>query len=224
MKLLCDYTQSTVGKKTVVAVTGFILIGFLFFHLLGNLQMFAGAGETPELTKMNEYAAFLKKEPALLWVARLGLLVVAFSHIFFTISLTRHNKKARPIGYVNKKTYSTLQSRTMIYGGLFLFFYIIYHLMHFTLGIVHQDLLHGHDVYRSVVDSFQQPLISLVYILAMFFLFFHLLHGVQSLFQTLGMTNPSHIKFAKQLGTLIALVICGGFISIVVGVWVGWIV
>lgn len=223
MKLLCEYTKSTVGQKTIVAITGLMLVGFLFAHMMGNLQMFAGAGETPQLTKMNEYAAFLKREPALLWMARLGLLAAAAAHIFFTISLTRRNRASRPVGYANKKTYSTVQSRTMIYGGLFLLFYIIYHLMHFTVGAVHQDLLHGHDVYQSVVDSFQQPSIAIVYILAMVFLFMHLLHGVQSLFQTLGMTNPSHVKFAKQLGWIISLVICGGFISIVVGVWMGCI-
>lgn len=223
MKLLCEYTKSTVGKKTIVAATGLMLVGFLFVHMLGNIQMFAGAGDTPELTKMNEYAALLKKEPALLWMARLGLLAAATAHIFFTVSLTRQNRAARPVSYANKKTSSTLQSRTMIYGGLFLFFYIIYHLMHFTLGAVHKDLFHGHDVYRSVVDSFQQPMICVVYILAMVFLFMHLLHGVQSLFQTLGLTNPSHVKLAKQLGLIISLVICGGFTSIVIGVWMGWI-
>ncbi|MEZ4846091.1 MAG: succinate dehydrogenase cytochrome b subunit [Bdellovibrionota bacterium] len=169
MKLLCEYTKSTVGQKTIVAVTGLMLVGFLFFHMLGNIQMFAGAGETPELTKMNEYAALLKREPALLWMARLGLLAAAAAHILFTISLTRRNRASRPVSYANKKTYSTLQSRTMIYGGLFLLFYIIYHLMHFTLGTVHKDLLHGHDVYQSVVDSFQQPSIAIVYILAMVF-------------------------------------------------------
>jgi len=223
MKLLCEYTKSTVGKKTIVAITGLMLVGFLFFHMLGNVQMFAGRGETAELTKMNEYAALLKKEMALLWVARLGLLAAAAAHIFFTISLTRQNRAARPVGYANKKTYSTLASRTMIYGGLFLLFYIIYHLMHFTLGKVHGDLFHGHDVYQSVVDSFQRPMISTVYILAMVFLFMHLYHGVQSLFQTLGMTNPVHVRLAKQLGVFLSLIICGGFTSIVIGVWMGYI-
>lgn len=224
MKLLCEYTKSTVGKKTIVAVTGLMLVGFLFVHMLGNIQMFAGAGETPELTKMNEYAGLLKKEPALLWMARFGLLGAALAHIFFTIALTRQNREARPVSYANKKTYSTLASRTMIYGGLFLLFYIIYHLMHFTLGVVHQDLFHGHDVYRSVVESFKQPMISTAYILAMVFLFMHLLHGIQSMFQTLGMTNPIHVRIAKQLGFGLAFIICGGFISIVIGVWMGCIV
>ena len=223
MKLLCEYTKSTVGKKTIVAITGLMLVGFLFVHMLGNLQMFAGRGETAELTKMNEYAALLKKEMALLWIARLGLLGAVLAHIFFTISLTRQNRAARPEGYAMKKTYSTLQSRTMFWGGLFMLFYIVYHLMHFTIGNAHTDLFHGHDVYQTVVDSFQVPAISIVYILAMLTLFMHLFHGVQSLFQTLGMSNPAHVALIKKIGIGLSVIICGGFISIPVGVWMGWI-
>ncbi len=223
MNILCQYTKSTVGKKTIVAVTGLMLVGFLFAHMVGNLQMFEGRGETAELTKMNEYAAFLKKEMALLWVARLGLLAAVVAHIVFTVQLTIQNRAARPVGYANKKTYSTLQSRTMIYGGFFLFFYVIYHLAHFTIGNAHPDLFHGHDVYSTVVDSFQVTWISIVYIVAMLFLFMHLLHGIQSLFQTLGMTNPVHVAVAKKIGLGLSIIICGGFISIPVGVWMGWI-
>ena len=223
MKFLCEYTKSTVGKKTIIALTGLMLVGFLFAHMLGNIQMFAGRGETVELTKMNEYAALLKKEPALLWMARLGLLAAALAHVVFTIALTRQNRAARPESYVNKKTYSTAASRTMIYGGLFLLCYIVYHLMHFTLGAVHKDLFHDHDVYQNVVDSFQQPMIASIYILAMIFLFMHLYHGVQSLFQTLGMSNPVHVAMAKKLGLGLSIIICGGFISIVIGVWMGCI-
>lgn len=223
MNILCEYTKSTVGKKTIVAVTGLLLVGFLFAHMLGNLQMFEGRGDTAELTKMNQYAALLKSEMSLLWTARLGLLAAAVTHIIFTIQLTRRNRAARPITYDNKKTYSTLQSRTMFWGGLFMMFYIVYHLMHFTIGNAHPEMFHGHDVYQTVLDSFQVPAIAIVYILAMLTLFMHLLHGVQSLFQTLGMTNPVHVRAIKCAGLGLAVLICGGFISIPVGVWMGWI-
>lgn len=223
MNLLCQYTKSTVGRKTIVAITGLAMVGFLVAHMLGNLQMFLGAGETPELTKMNTYAVFLKSEPALLWIARLGLIAMAVLHIYYTILLTRANRAARPIAYANKKTSSTLQSRTMFWGGLFIFFFIIYHLMHFTIGNAHPDLFRGHDVYQTVVDSFQVPAIAIVYIVAMFCLFMHLLHGAQSLFQTLGMSNPLHVRAAKCFGYALSTIICGGFISIPVAVWIGWI-
>ena len=160
---------------------------------------------------------------SLLWVARLGLLAAAVTHIIFTIQLTRQNRAARPQSYAMKKTYSTAASRMMIYGGLFLFGYIVYHLMHFTIGNAHPDLMHGHDVYQTVVDSFQVPMISSVYILAMIALFGHLYHGTVSLFQTLGVVNPVHLQVIKKLGIGISILICGGFISIPVSVWMGWI-
>lgn len=223
MNLLCQYTKSTVGKKTIVALTGLMMVGFLFAHMLGNLQMFEGRGETAELTKMNQYAALLKSEMSLLWIARLGLLAAVITHIIFTIQLTRLNRAARPISYSNKKTYSSIQSRAMFWGGLFILFYIVYHLMHFTIGNAHPDLFRGHDVYQTVVDSFQVPAIAIVYILAMITLFMHLSHGVQSLFQTLGMNNPIHVRAIKCIGFGLSVIICGGFISIPVGVWMGWI-
>jgi succinate dehydrogenase / fumarate reductase, cytochrome b subunit len=223
MNILCQYTASTVGKKTIVAITGLLMVGFLFTHMLGNLQMFDGRGETIELTKMNAYAAFLKKEMALLWVARIGLILTAVAHVAFTIQLTRLNRAARPQSYGQRRTYSSAASRMMIYGGLFILGYIVYHLMHFTLGNIHPDLFHGEDVYQTVVDSFQIPMISIVYILAMMALFGHLYHGTVSLFQTLGVANPVHLQLIKKLGIGLSVVICGGFISIPLSVWLGWI-
>jgi succinate dehydrogenase / fumarate reductase cytochrome b subunit len=223
MKILCEYTKSTIGQKTIVAVTGIMLIGFLVAHLAGNLQMFAGRGETVELTKMNAYAVLLKSNALLLWTMRMGLIAIAATHIFFTISLTRKNRAARPQSYAAKKSYATAASRTMVYGGLFLLLFIVYHLLHFTLGYAHSDLFQSHDVYQNVVDSFNVPAIAIVYILAMCTLFMHLFHGTVSLFQTLGMVNPAHLAAIKKLGLGLSILICGGFISIPVAVWIGCI-
>lgn len=223
MNFLCQYTKSTIGKKTIVAVTGLMMIGFLVLHVLGNLQMFAGRGPTIETTKMNEYSALLRKEMALLWIARIVLLVSALTHVLFTISLTRQNRLARPENYHMRKTYSTAASRMMIYGGLFLLGYIVYHLLHFTVGAVHKDLFREHDVYQNVIDSFQNPMISAVYILAMLALFAHLYHGTVALFQTLGVSNPNHMKWIKKAGIGLSVIICGGFISIPVAVYLGCI-
>lgn len=223
MDVACQYTRSTVGRKTLVAITGVILLSFLVAHVVGNLQMFEGRGPTPETTKMNEYSALLRKEMVLLWAARIGLLVAAITHVVCTISLAIQNKAARPQGYIMKKTYSTAASRMMVFGGLFILCYIVYHLLHFTLGVVHKDFFHPHDVYQNVIDSFHNPMISGVYIIAMIFLFFHLFHGTVALFETLGMTNPLHIKMIEKVGLLVSVGICGGFISIPVAVYLGWI-
>lgn len=223
MNPISQYAKSTVGRKTLVAITGVMMIGFLVAHVVGNLQMYEGRGLTPDTTKMNEYSALLHREMALLWVARLGLIATAVVHIVCTISLAIQNKAARPQGYVMKKTYSTAASRMMVFGGLFILCYIVYHLLHFTLGAVHKDLYHPHDVYQNVIDSFQNPAISAVYIAAMIALYFHLYHGTVALFETLGMTNPLHIQWIKKLGFILSVGICAGFISIPVGVYMGWI-
>lgn len=223
MTFACSYLRSNVGKKTIVAVTGLIMVGFLFVHMLGNLQMFEGRELDPAMTKMNAYAAFLKKEMALLWGARLFLLASAALHVIFTIKLTIENKKARPEGYAVRKTYSSAASRMMIYGGIFLLFYIVYHILHFTTGSAHPELFHHEDVYQTVVASFQVPMISVVYVAAMVALFAHLYHGTLALFYTLGVTNPSHLCLAKKVGLGLSIIICGGFISIPVGVLLGCI-
>jgi succinate dehydrogenase / fumarate reductase cytochrome b subunit len=223
MNLLCQYTKSTIGKKTIVAVTGILLVGFLVAHLAGNLQMFAGRGESVELNKMNAYAVLLKSNALLLWTMRLGLIAIALAHIGFTISLTRQNRAARPESYALKKSCATVASRTMVYGGLFLLLFIVYHLLHFTVGSAHPNLFQEHDVYQTVIDSFNVPAIAIVYILAMCTLFMHLFHGTVSLFQTLGMVNPIHQAAIKKLGIGLSIVICGGFISIPVAIWMGWI-
>lgn len=213
--------QSTVFRKIVVALTGLALIGFLFVHMVGNLQVFAGPGATIETTKINEYAAFLKKEAVVLWGARLFLLAMIAIHILTTISLTQHNREARPQGYEVRKTYSSAASRMMIFGGLAIMFYVIYHILHFTTGTVHTGLYQPHDVYGNLIRSFQDPLIVFVYVAAQIALFGHLYHGAVSLFRTLGVSNPTHVRYVKGFGIALSVIICGGFISIPVGIWLG---
>lgn len=219
----CRFYRSTVGKKWIVAITGLMMIGFLLGHMVGNLQIFEGRGLTIETTKINQYAAFLKKEMALLWMARIGLLGAVFAHVIATISLVRLNKKARPHAYAVKKTYSTAASRMMFYGGIAIFLYIIYHILHFTTGTVHPGM-HDHvDVYGNMVTSFQVWWISGIYIVAQLALFMHLYHGAVSLFQTMGVSNPRHMALVKKGGIGLAVLICGGFISIPLAVLAGWV-
>jgi succinate dehydrogenase / fumarate reductase cytochrome b subunit len=219
----CRFYHSTIGKKWIVAITGAMMIGFLVGHMAGNLQIFEGRGATIEATKINQYAAFLKKEMMVLWLVRLILLSAVIAHVVTTIQLVRINKKARPVGYVQRDTYSSVASRMMFYGGLTLFLYIIYHILHFTTGTVHPELYEPHDVYSNMVRSFQVWWISLIYIVAQAALFMHLYHGAVSLFQTMGVTNPRHLSVIKKGGIGLAVIICGGFISIPVAVLAGWV-
>src|SRR5690606_5464047 len=151
----CKFYHSLLGKKIIVALTGLVMVGFVFVHMLGHLQMFAGYGDTLETTKINEYAAFLKKESLVLWGARIFLLLTIVTHIITTLSLVRINQKARPVSYEVRKSYASAASRMMLFAGLTILAFIIYHILHFTTGTLHTDYFDPKDVYMNMILSFQ---------------------------------------------------------------------
>ena len=208
--LLTAY-KTSVGKKAVMAVTGTILFLFVLVHLLGNLQVFMGA------ERLDAYSRFLRIEPALLWVIRLVLLATALLHVFTGFLLWLENRAARPVGYAHQQTVTaTLASRTMIYSGLIVMGFIIYHLLHLTLGVVGPagyQFEHGR-VFQNVVNGFRDPFISGLYILGQLLLYFHLSHGLQSLFQTLGWNHPKYEPTVKRTGMVLAFLIAAGNICI----------
>jgi succinate dehydrogenase / fumarate reductase cytochrome b subunit len=205
------FWRSSIGKKVVVAVTGLAMVLFLVAHMVGNLKVFIG----PEA--MNHYAALLRIEPEILPLARVGLLVMVTLHILATVRLTAENRRARGVAYAtHAKTRSTTASRTMIFGGIAIALYVVYHLLHFTTRDVHQALVpyDHHNVYANVVLSFQNPLIAGVYILAQVALFFHLTHGIQSAFRTLGVSHPRYLAVTTKGGHALAAIIVLGFMSV----------
>ena len=210
-----SFLCSTVGQKALVGISGVGLFFFVIAHMLGNLQFFLG----PEA--LNSYAAFLKGNPEILWPARIGLLVLVLLHIYFTIALKRRSLAARPVSYSFQSTVQASKaSRTMLITGTILLCYIIYHLAHFTLGLTdpahfHQlDSLGRHDVYGMVVAAFQSVPLSLFYVVAMLILTFHLSHGVESFFQTLGVTSAKHSPTIRATALTISIVIFFGYVSI----------
>jgi succinate dehydrogenase / fumarate reductase cytochrome b subunit len=218
---------TSVGKKTVVAATGALLVLFLVGHMLGNLLAWEGAGHGGGDAKLNGYARLLRVEPVFLWGIRLGLLAVFVIHVWTTVRLVLENRRARGVAYaVRKRQASTLASRTMIYGGIAVALFVVYHLLHLTTGHAHPALMerHGHeDVYARVVSSFQVPAITLIYLGALSFLFLHLTHGIQSVFETLGVTHPGTLAFVRRGSVVFALILILGFASVPLGVWAGLI-
>lgn len=216
--------QSTISSKYVVAVTGWILTGFVLVHMLGNLLVYAGR------EPLNNYAHALKDNPLLLWTARLGLLLAFLVHIVLSLKLKLKNQAARPTPYVFKHTEeASFASRTMVWTGLVIFFFVLYHLAHFTLGLT--DPQHftlkdpkGHpDVYSMVVYGFQSPIVSGLYILAMIFLGLHMSHGVQSTFQSLGITRQRWDALIYRLGMAFTLIVVIGNISMPLAILFGFI-
>lgn len=224
MNLVGSLFGSSVGRKILMAVTGLILIGFVVGHLVGNLQVF----QHPD--RINGYAQFLQNLGPLLWVARIGLLAAVGIHIWAATVLTLENQRARGGEYSVKHTIqATLASRTMRLTGYVVLAFILYHLAHFTLGLAQADTFKDnlkpytmvdeyrvagfpviaagavvHDVHSMVVLGFQNPIVAGFYLLAVGLLSFHLLHGFDSLFQTLGLRST---KWAGGLRTF-CLIFC----------------
>jgi len=212
------FWQTTVGKKAIMAVTGFILFGFICGHLLGNLQIFL----PPE--KINHYSATLKSLPALLWGARITLLLAVGLHVWSSFQLWLLQREARPINYVKKANLnSTYASRTMLWSGPIILAFLIFHLLHFTFGTVHPGgPFDEHNVYNNVVTGFQVWPVSLFYIIAMIMLCYHLYHGLWSMFQSLGFSHPVYTPWLQRFAKLFAILIAAGNISIPVAVLAGF--
>ncbi len=213
------FWQTTVGKKAIMAITGVILFGFVVGHLLGNLQIFL----PPE--HINHYAATLRSLPALLWGARITLLISVGLHIWSSWQLWLLQREARPIGYVKKTNLnSTYASRTMMWSGPIILAFVIFHLLHLTFGTIHPGgPFDEHNVYNNVVTGFQVWPVSLFYIIAMIMLCYHLYHGLWSMFQTLGFSHPVYTPWLRALAKIVAILIAVGNISIPVAILAGFI-
>lgn len=205
-----------------MAVTGGGLVLFVTAHMLGNLQIYLG--QEP----LNAYAYKLKSLPLLLWTARIGLFVIFALHLALAFYLRKLNRAARLDRYVfNDPVQSSMASRTMLLSGLVIFAFVVYHLLHFTLGVTDPDSHNlvdangHHDVYSMVVMSFQNFFVSAAYIIAMLFLGLHLSHAVSSMVQTMGLSAGGSRNWIERTGLAVASVLMIGNISIPVSVLLG---
>jgi succinate dehydrogenase / fumarate reductase cytochrome b subunit len=224
MNNLTRFYQSTLGKKYIMALTGFALFAFVIIHMLGNLQIFLG----PDA--INSYAEFLKARPGLLWPARIGLLVVAILHIVSALQLARANRAARPVRYEEyDPTAASLGAQTILFSGLIILAFIIYHLLHFTVGLTHPELLQlrdpegRHDVYRMMIVGFSNIGVAVFYIISMGLLLLHLSHGVSSMFQSLGLRRKALVRGVNLFARTAALLLFIGNSAIVIAVLLGYI-
>lgn len=209
-------TQSTIFLKILMALSGLFFIGFVLTHMYGNLKAFWGE------EAFNAYADHLRElgEPMLphtgaLWIMRSLLILALVVHVYCAAKLWRRARGARTVKYqVKKHTGAIFASRLMRWGGLTLLLFIIWHLLNFTIvGINVQNPGANEDnPYRLMVDSFQTPWLTLIYLVAMAMLGAHLHHGIWSATQTLGLTGSERTRtLAKQTAFVLAVVIAGGF-------------
>jgi succinate dehydrogenase / fumarate reductase, cytochrome b subunit len=222
MNMLLRLFTSSLGKKLLMAVTGAGLFLFVIGHLIGNLQIFLGPDS------INGYGHFLQTTPEILWPARVGLLVFVIVHIWTSISLTVENRAARATQYESPDLVAaSWASRTMIWSGLIIFAFIVFHLAHYTLLVVHPEFrdLHDangwHDIYRMMVLGFSNYWVSGFYVLSIGLLCIHLSHGASAMFQSLGLKNEAYECVIDRSAKLVALLIFLGYISIPLAVLVG---
>ena len=219
-----SFLSSSIGKKVLMALSGLALSGFVLAHLAGNLLIFRGPGA------LNAYAAKLEHLGPWLWVPRAGLLAAIIVHIWTSVQLSLENRRARPQPYARfRPVETTLAARTMMATGILLLAFLIYHLLHFTFRVTNPEISHGldafgrRDVYTMVVRSFQQPLLSLAYLLGVGAVCFHLSHGIASTCQTLGLNNERTLALVSQAGAWAAVLIFLGYSAIPLAALLGMV-
>ncbi len=216
--------SSSIGKKIVVAITGFVAFGYIVGHMAGNLQIFAGQD------KINNYAEFLHSLGPILWVIRIVLLCFFGLHIWLGLQLKLENMAARPVSYARKvEQKTTLAARYMWLTGTMVFAFFVYHILQFTARVTDARFAHltdsqgRYDVYSMVILGFQSPAIAITYIVAVGLLCYHLSHGIASMFQSLGLNDERYDAKLKLLGNLVAILIFLGYISIPISILLGYV-
>lgn len=220
--VLGNFVRSSIGAKWVMAITGVLFLLWLIGHLVGNLQIFAGA------QILNDYAAFLRANPTLLWLVRIGLVVVVVLHVLAGIRLATLNRQARPEryeGYRFRK--ASWASRSMIWTGVIILAFVLFHLAHFTWGWIfpsYFQLVDGkgqHDVGGMLVRSFSHPWMAAIYMVAMVAVGMHLSHAIWSSMQTMGLYGRRFTPRALRIGRWIGILIALGFFFIPLAVLFG---
>lgn len=221
--------KSTIGRKYLVAITGVVLTLFLAGHLTGNLLVYAG----PEA--FNDYAYFLHHmlHGAGIWIFRVVMLAAIVIHIAATVSLTRQNRAARQQYEFKDTIQAKKSSLIMVWTGLTILAFVIYHLLHFTVrwgneyntAERYKEVVAGgggeitrHNAWQMVIDGFNWWPATIFYVIAITLLCSHLSHGVQSMFQTLGLRSRKTAGLLDAVSLGYAIVIWVGFISIPVSI------
>ena len=225
---LLDLYSTALGKKYAMGLSGIAMMGFVFFHMIGNLKMYMGPSD------LNEYAEFLKKllyplapKETVLWILRAGLIGALLLHLHAAWSLTVLNRKARPEKYRSARDYqvANFASRSMRWTGIVVLTFLVWHLLDFTFGPTNTIGTEGEfvrsEVYANVVRSFERVPVAIFYIVANVMLGIHLFHGAWSVFQSFGWNNPRFNKWRRSFATGFAAVVVVGNVSFPVAVLAG---
>lgn len=231
-----QFFTSSIGKKFTMGLTGFFLISFLVVHCAINAMIFFNDGGQT----FNHWGHFMGSN-LIIRTMEIGLFAFLLLHIVQGLMLWSQNKKARPVSYnMNAaSTNSTWYSRSMGLLGTLILLFLVLHLYHFWtpsrfggMGPVHalneatlsdyngQEV---HNLYEEMLIVFQNLWVVIVYVLGVFALCWHLLHGFQSAFQTFGINHKRYTPIIKTLGVIYSVVICLLFAAMPVAIYMGWV-
>lgn len=215
---LVEFWRSAVAKKWLMAITGIMLMGFVFFHMIGNLKMYLG--KENGVYAIDHYGEFLREllvpilpRTVTLWLLRLGLIGAFAVHIAAAASLTRMNALARPVKYQSQRDYvaANFASRTMRVTGIIFALFLVWHLSDLTWGFANKGFVRG-EVMRNLHASLGSwP--AAIYIVGNIALGVHLFHGGWSLFQSLGWNNPRFNRARQLFAAGFAALIVAGNLS-----------
>lgn len=218
-----EFYRSALGKKYVMAITGIMLMGFVFAHMVGNLKMYLGAEE------FNHYGEFLREllvpivpRTVALWGMRLGLIGAFALHIHSAYSLTRMNRAARTTPYQSQRDYiaANFASRSMRMTGIIVGLFLVWHLFDLTLTGTGYTYVRGLP-YENVAESMSRIPVAILYIVANVALGIHLFHGAWSLFQSMGWNNPRFNVWRRNFAAGFAAIIVIGNVSFPIAVLAG---
>jgi succinate dehydrogenase / fumarate reductase cytochrome b subunit len=232
MNLFRHLFCSSLGKKYIMAGSGAVMFLFVIGHLAGNLQIFLG----PEA--INRYGDFLQSNVELLWPVRITLLAIIALHIWSATRLTLENRAARPQTYAEwQPTAATYASRTMMWSGIIVAVFIVYHLLHYTVMVKAVNLTGRdfdakpeflddkgrHNIYKMMITGFSQPVVSVFYLVGVGLLCLHLSHGISAMFQSLGWKKRSYGECLDWGARWVSALIFVGYSSIPVAILLGCI-
>jgi succinate dehydrogenase cytochrome b subunit len=222
---LVEFYRSDIGKKWVMAVTGLVLMGYVFAHMVGNLHVFEGARQLDEYGEwLREFLAPPFPRTMGLWIIRVVVIVSLALHIHAAYALTRVNWRARPQKYESRRDYvaANFAARTMRWTGIIVFLFLVFHILDLTWGAANPGYVRG-EVYRNTVASFERVPVALAYIVANIALGVHLYHGGWSLFQSVGWNNPRFNIWRRYFAIGFAVVVTLGYIIVPIAVQIRWV-
>ncbi len=213
---------SSIGKKILMAFTGFFLITYLIVHATINAFIFFNDGGQT----FNTVASFMLHN-YVVRILEVGLFAGFVLHIVQGLMLWKQNNSARKIGY-KKQSYVreiNWNSRVMGWLGTFILLFLVMHLYHFWASTKHELYFHGPEVnlYEEMKEIFTNPVWFVLYMIGLASLLFHLLHGFKSAFETFGINNKKWTPVIRGIGIFYSVVICLLFASMPLAFMAGWL-